>query len=79
MDYGRVSLSIVPLHTEKFDLVIVSAFLSQEEQDSLISAAGQTPTLLLDGSTFTTELLAEVERLLSESKTRANLTPNASV
>jgi hypothetical protein len=45
----------------------------------VISAACQTPTLLLDGSTFATELLAEVERLLSESKTRADLTPNASV
>ena len=52
------------LRTEEFDLVIVSAFLSQGERDRVISAAGDTPVLVLDGLTFAEELLAEVERLL---------------
>jgi hypothetical protein len=53
------------LRTEEFDLVIVSAFLSQEEKSSVISAAGEMPILVLDGVTFPQELLAKVERLLS--------------
>jgi hypothetical protein len=52
------------LGTELFDLVIVSALLSQEEKGSVISAAGETPTLVLEGVTFPRELLAKVERLL---------------
>jgi hypothetical protein len=52
------------LGTEVFDLVILSAFLSQEEKSSVISAAGETPTLVLEGVTFPRELLAKVERLL---------------
>jgi DNA-binding response OmpR family regulator len=50
------------LRTEEFDLVIVSALLSQEERRSVISAAGNTPTLVLDGVTFPRELLGKVAR-----------------
>jgi hypothetical protein len=53
------------LRTERFTLVVVSAFLSQEEQASVISAAGKTPTLVLEGVTFASQLLAEVERRLA--------------
>jgi hypothetical protein len=52
------------LSIEQFDLVIVSAFLSQAERDRVVSAAGETPTLVLDGVTFPPELLAQVERVL---------------
>lgn len=57
----------VPLSTKRFDLVILSAFLSQEDKISVISAAGETPTLVLDGVTFPRELLDQVERLLSST------------
>jgi len=76
---ATVAEAEILLRTEEFDLVIVSAFLSQEEQGSTISAAGDTPTVVLKGLTFAPQLLAEVEWLLSESKTRGDLTPNASV
>jgi hypothetical protein len=52
------------LGTEVFDLVIVSAFLSQEEKGCVISAAGDTPILELEGLTLAPELLAKVERRL---------------
>jgi hypothetical protein len=39
------------LRTEEFDLVILSAFLSQEERGRLILAARDTPTLVLEGRT----------------------------
>jgi hypothetical protein len=52
------------LRTEKFDLIIVSAFLSNEEKDCVILAAGDTPALVLEGFTFAEELLAQVARIL---------------
>jgi hypothetical protein len=52
------------LRTEKFALVIVSAFLSQAERERVVSAAGETPTLVLEGLTFAPQLLPQVERLL---------------
>ena len=55
------------LHTEKYDLVIISAWLS-EWRGQILSAAGETPTYVLRGLTFTSELLAQVERLLSPVK-----------
>jgi hypothetical protein len=62
---ATVAEAEILLRTEEFDLVIISAFLSQEEQDNVISAAPATPTLVLDGVTFPSELLAQVERRLS--------------
>jgi hypothetical protein len=67
------------LRTEQFDLVILSAFLSQEEKSSVISAAGETPTLALDGVTFPLELLAQVGRMLldtAQEAKRAGLASN---
>jgi hypothetical protein len=52
------------LRTEKFALVIVSAFLSQAERERVVSAAGETPTLVLEGLTFAPQLLPQVERVL---------------
>ena len=66
---ATVAEAEILLLTEEFDLVIVSAFLSQEERGCVISAACETPTLVLDGLTFAPDLLAEVERrLLPKSK-----------
>ncbi len=52
------------LRTSNFDLVIVSAWLSEWERGSILSAAGETPALVLTELTLADKLLAEVERLL---------------
>jgi len=52
------------LRTEKYDLVIISAWLSERERGRIISASGKTPTYVLRGLTFTSELLAQVEQRL---------------
>lgn len=52
------------LCTETYDLVIISAWLSEREKGRILSASGKTPTCVLRGITFTSELLAQVERLL---------------
>jgi|SRR3984885_11842543 hypothetical protein len=53
------------LRTETYDLVIISAWLSEWERGRILSASGKTPTYVLRGLTFTSELLGQVERLLS--------------
>jgi hypothetical protein len=53
---------------EEFDLVIVSAWLTESERDRILAAAGLTPTLVLHKLTFAPELLAEVERRLSSTR-----------
>ena len=53
------------LRTRKFDLVIVSAWLSEWEKGQILAAAGKTPALVLTELTLAWELLAKVERLLS--------------
>jgi CheY-like chemotaxis protein len=62
---ATVAEAVKLLPTEEFDLIIISAFLSLEEQDNVISAAPNTPKLVLDGVTFAAELLALVKRRLS--------------
>ena len=53
---------------EAFDLIIVSAFLSDLDQQRALSAAGDTPNLVLHGIAVAPELLAAVEaKLLSTS------------
>ena len=47
-----------------FDLVIVSACLSDGEKGRVLSAAGETPILGLTGLTLAGDLLAKVERML---------------
>jgi hypothetical protein len=49
----------------RFDLIVMSAFLSREEQENVISAALDTPTLVLTGLTFAEELLSLVEQQLA--------------
>jgi hypothetical protein len=53
------------LRTEEFDLVIVSAWLSEWEKGKILATAGKTPALVLTELTSADKLLAEVERLLS--------------
>ena len=50
---------------ETFDLVIVAAFLSEAERRRVLSAAGDTPTLVLQGLAVPPELLAAIEAKLS--------------
>jgi CheY-like chemotaxis protein len=52
---------------ESFDLIIVSAFLSDANQQRVLSAAGDTPTLVLQGIAVAPELLAAVEANLSST------------
>jgi hypothetical protein len=58
------------LRSERFDLIIVSAWLSKSEMERVLSAASETPTLVLDGLTLAHELLAEVEQRLSPTRPR---------
>jgi hypothetical protein len=53
------------LRTEKYDLAIVSASLSEWERGRILLAAGKTPTYFLRSLTFAPELLAQVEQRLS--------------
>jgi DNA-binding response OmpR family regulator len=50
---------------EAFDLVIVSAFLSEADKRRVLSVAGDTPTLVLQGLAVAPELLAAIETKLS--------------
>jgi hypothetical protein len=67
-ELATVAEAEILLRTEKFDLVIVSAIMSQKEKGSVISAAGATPMLVLDGVMFPLNLLAEVDRLLASGQ-----------
>lgn len=60
------------LHTEQFDLVIVSAFLDEEEKGRILTAAGKMSTLVLKGLTLAPELLVEVERLTAHPSNGAH-------
>src|ERR1700722_3835992 len=63
---AHVSEDETLLFTEKFDLIILSAYLSQSEMDRIPAAAGETPTLVLRGLTLAPELRGKVERMLAE-------------
>jgi hypothetical protein len=52
------------LRTEKYDLAIISASLSEWEKGRILSAAGTISTYVLRGLTFAPELLAQIERRL---------------
>jgi DNA-binding response OmpR family regulator len=54
--------------TEEFDLIIVSAWLSDRETDRILAAAGETPALVLTEMTSADELLAKVERVLAPAR-----------
>src|ERR1700733_8550302 len=53
------------LRTEQYDLVIISACLSEWERGRILSAAGKMPTYVLRGLTFAPELLTQAERRLA--------------
>jgi DNA-binding response OmpR family regulator len=53
------------LGTEKYDLVIISAGLSEWDRGRILSAAGKTPTYVLRGLTLVPELLAQAEQMLA--------------
>jgi hypothetical protein len=56
------------LRSERFDLIVVSAFLSDEEKaDVLAIDDGKTPTIMLQGLTMAPELLSLVETRLAQS------------
>jgi DNA-binding response OmpR family regulator len=52
------------MRMSEFDLAVVSAWLSDEEKGRILSAAGETPILVLTGLTLAKDLLANVERML---------------
>jgi hypothetical protein len=54
----------VLLGAQKFDLVIVSAWLDEWDKGKILAAAGKTPTLVLTELIPAQQLLAQVERLL---------------
>jgi hypothetical protein len=57
------------LRTAEFDLIILSAILSAEERDSISAFIGGTvPILALKKLTFASELLAEIEHRLQQTK-----------
>ena len=61
---ATISDAEILLRREEFDLIIVSAWLSDSERYRVLAAAGSTPTYVMEGLTLASELLAEVERLL---------------
>jgi CheY-like chemotaxis protein len=52
------------LKTDVYDLVILSARMSEERFHRVLLVAGQTPTLVLNGFTFVRDLLNRVEEKL---------------
>src|SRR5216684_8760998 len=61
---ATVSEAEILLRMERYDLVIVSAFLSLHERHRTVSAVGDGPILVLNGLTLAPELLAMVEARL---------------
>jgi hypothetical protein len=55
------------LRTSTFDLVIVSAWLSEWERSRILAAARETPALVLTEVTLAEDLLAQVEQLLASA------------
>jgi DNA-binding response OmpR family regulator len=53
------------LRTERFDLIILSAWLQEWETGQILAAAGKTPVLVLTELVLADKLLAQVERLLA--------------
>ena len=57
------------LQTEGFDLIILSAILTNEERESISAFIGdRVPILVLKKLTFASELLAEIEQRLHQAK-----------
>jgi hypothetical protein len=57
------------LRTTEFDLIILSAILTNEERESISAFIGnRVPILVLKKLTFASELLAEIEQRLHQAK-----------
>ena len=52
------------LQTDEFDLVIVSAWLEDEQKSHILAVSGKTPTLVLTGLTSAEDLLGQVGQVL---------------
>jgi hypothetical protein len=52
------------LRHEEYDLVIISALLSDQEKAHMLSVAGKTPAYVLPGFVLADELLNQVQRRL---------------
>ena len=61
---ANLAETAVLLRTAKYDLIIISAGLTDSELRPLLAAAGTTPTYVLTGVTFAAKLLDEVGRRL---------------
>ena len=64
---ANLSDAEVLVRTQKFDLIIVSAWLKDCEKRPLLAAAGKTPVLELTGLTPADDLLAKVAQMLAAS------------
>jgi hypothetical protein len=61
------------LRAERFDLIVVSAFLSDQEKAEVLAIDdGKTPTIMLEGLTMASKLLTLVESRLAQSSIREN-------
>jgi hypothetical protein len=58
------------LRAELYDLVIISALLTEREEARILSAAAGTPAYVLDGLTLAHNLLDQVEQRLPPTSTR---------
>jgi hypothetical protein len=52
------------LGIDQFDLVIVSAFLTEQQKDRIVTLAGAMPTIILRGLTLAPDLLHLIEQRL---------------
>jgi DNA-binding response OmpR family regulator len=55
------------LHDQVYDLVIISAQLTDREEARMLSVAGKTPTYVLDGLTLAGDLLDQVKQRLPDT------------
>jgi hypothetical protein len=60
------------LGTEHYDLIIVSAFLTDEEKNQIVAFAGTMPTIVLRGLTLAPELLRQIEGRLNGGSLKSN-------
>jgi DNA-binding response OmpR family regulator len=60
------------LKTEQYDLVIVSALMSESERDRILAAADVTPTLVLRGFTLVSVLLTQVDHVLHGARSETS-------
>jgi DNA-binding response OmpR family regulator len=69
-DAARLNEADTLLKSGRFDLVIVSARVSEHEKRHVTSLAQTTPLLFLDGVTFPRDLLKDVSDLIGSRTPR---------